>query len=71
MKKFAPMVGAYWGILVPFMGTYLEILPPLGAKNGQFSFKMTQFLPIMGEFYGNFAPMMGPFFAIHCRGPRG
>ena len=39
LKKFAPMMGAFWGIPAPIMGTFLEILPPLGVKNGHFPSK--------------------------------
>ena len=76
--KFAPMMAAFWDIPAPIMGTFLEILPPLGLKNVHFLSKWPNFCPFMGGFYTNFAPMMGGFYAnlhrwwvLFCVIPRG
>ena len=65
LEKFAPMMGAFWGIPAPIVGTFLEILPKVGVKKWLFPFKMPHFLPIMGGFCVNFAPMMGAFLGGH------
>ena len=39
VKEFAPMMDFFLSIPAPIMGTFLEILPPLGEKTGHLSSK--------------------------------
>ena len=59
LKKFAPMMGAFWGHPSTYHGYLSGTFTSTLGKKWPFSFKMTQILPIMGLFYANFAPMMG------------
>ena len=57
-------MGTFLTIPTPIIGTFWDILPPLGVKKWRFSFKMTHFSPILHGVSANFSPMMGAFFAI-------